>query len=173
MRFVRVALAACFLALAAFSFAPPARAADGAAVGSAAEFSLKDLDGREVKLSSFKGKVVLVNFWATWCGPCQVEMPKLQEIYAELGAKGVQIVGISTDEAKLNAAVKPLVMSKHLTYPILRDPDTKVVSQFNPAKTLPFNMLVGKDGKIASVHSGYNPGDEVKLKEELLALLAK
>ncbi len=141
--------------------------------GAATDFSLRDINGQSHTLSQYRGKVVLVNFGATWCGPCQVEMPHLQALHTELGAKGLVILGISADDAKLDAAVKPLVKSKGLTYTILRDPTTTVVSQYNPAKTLPFNVLVAKDGSVAKVHSGYNPGDEVTLKAEIVELLAK
>jgi peroxiredoxin len=100
-------------------------------------------------------------------------MPHLQAMANELGGKGLVVLGISTDDAKLDAAVKPLVKSKGITYTILRDPTTTVVSQYNPAKTLPFNVLVAKDGSVAKVHAGYNPGDEVTLKAEVVELLAK
>lgn len=158
------ALAACFsLAL----LAPPAIA------GTAADFSLRDINGQSFTLSQQKGKVVLLNFWATWCGPCQVEMPHLQAMHTELGPQGLVIYGISTDDAKLDAAVKPLVKSKALTYTILRDSQTTVVSQFNPSKSLPYNVLIDKAGAIYKVYSGYNPGDEVTLRAEIVGLLAK
>ena len=148
-------------------------ATQGAFAGSAADFSLRDINGQSFTLSQQKGKVVLLNFWATWCGPCQVEMPHLQAMHTELGGQGLVIYGISTDDAKLDAAVKPLVKSKGLTYTMLRDPQTTVVAQFNPAKTLPYNVLIDKSGAIAKVHSGYNPGDEVALRAEIIELLAK
>jgi peroxiredoxin len=141
--------------------------------GAAADFSLRDINGQSYTLAQQKGKVVLLNFRATWCGPCQVEMPHLQAMYTELAAQGLVIYGISTDDAKLDAAVKPLVKSKGLTYTVLRDPTTTVVAQFNPAKTLPYNVLVDRSGAVAKVHSGYNPGDEVTLKAEIIELLAK
>ncbi len=161
-------------ALAVVSFTLTTLAASGAAnAGAATDFTLRDLTGTQHRLSQYKGNVVLVNFWATWCGPCQVEMPHLEAMHKELGARGLVVLGISTDDAKLDAMVKPLVKSKGLTYTILRDPQTTVVSQFNPAKTLPFNVLVDKLGQIAKVHAGYNPGDEVALKAEVLELLGR
>ena len=160
-------LSALVLAVALLFSALPARA------GVASDFSLRDLNGTSHTLSQYRGKVVLLNFWATWCGPCQVEMPHLQAMATELGAQGLVVLGISTDDAKLDAAVKPLVKSKQLTYTILRDPTTAVVALYNPSKTLPFNVLVARDGSVAKVHAGYNPGDEVTLKAEIVELLAK
>lgn len=146
---------------------------DAQAAGkAAADFSLRDLANTTQTLSQYKGKVVLLNFWATWCGPCQVEMPHLQKMYTDLGPKGFVVIGISTDDARSAAAVKPIVKSKGLTYPVLLDQQTTVVSQYNPAKTLPFNVLIDRDGNIASVFSGYNPGDEVKVRQAVEALLA-
>ncbi len=148
----------------------PALAVDSGAP--AAPFSLRDLTGTVHTLEEFKGKVVVLSFWATWCGPCQVEMPHLQAMYQELGPKGLVILGISADDAKTVSGVRPIVAAKKLTYPILLDTDTKVVALYNPQKTLPYTVVVGRDGKVAEVHAGYTPGDEVKLKEKLVALLA-
>lgn len=138
----------------------------------AADFSLRDLNNTTQTLSQYKGKVVLVNFWATWCGPCQVEMTHLQQMYTELGAKGFVVLGISADDARSASMVKPLIQSKGLTYPILLDSQTTVVSQYNPAKTMPYNVLVDRSGNVSQVFSGYNPGDEVKVRAAVEALLA-
>jgi peroxiredoxin len=140
---------------------------------SAADFNLRSLDGKSESLSAHKGKVVLVNFWATWCGPCQVEMPHLEALHKELGAKGLVVLGVSADSARDQSKIKPLVVSKGLTYPVLLDPSTTLVAQYNPSKTLPTNVLIDRQGNIAQVFSGYNPGDEVKLKAAIEALLAK
>lgn len=146
-----------------------------AAVGAgkpAQDFSLRDTNNTTQTLSQYKGKVVLINFWATWCGPCQVEMPHLQKMYTELGAQGLVVLGISADDAKTTSMVKPLAKNKGLTYPVLLDTQSAVVSQYNPSKTLPFNVLVDRSGNVASVYSGYNPGDEVNLRKAVEALLA-
>lgn len=162
-----------FLLILAVALVVSLSGADARAAGkAAADFSLRDLNNTTQTLSQYKGKVVLLNFWATWCGPCQVEMPHLQKLYTDLGPKGFVVIGISTDDAKSAAGVKPIVKSKGLTYPVLLDQQTSVVSQYNPAKTLPFNVLVDRKGDIVSVFSGYNPGDEVKVRQAVEALLA-
>ncbi|MFZ5482129.1 MAG: TlpA family protein disulfide reductase [Myxococcota bacterium] len=137
----------------------------------APDFQLRDVNNVQRSLAEHKGKVVLVNFWATWCQPCMVEMPHLEAMYKELGPRGFVVIGISADAARDASKVKPLVVQKGLTYPVLLDPQTTVVSVYNPAKTMPFNVLVDRAGTIVSQHAGYNPGDEVKLKEEVLKLL--
>jgi len=142
------------------------------AVGEAApDFSLRDIDGNSVSLSQFKGKVVLVSFWATWCQPCQVEMPHLQRFYDELKGQGFVVLSISTDDARSASQVKPLIKRNGYTFPVLLDKETAVVSQYNPAKVLPYSVILDRDHRIRAVHQGYSPGDEVQLHAELLAAM--
>ena len=138
----------------------------------APEISLRDLGGQQYTLSSYKGKVVLLNFWATWCGPCQVEMPHLQEIYTEFKDKGLVILGISADDARTSSQVRSIVSAKKLTYPVLLDTSSVAVNAYNPSKTLPFNAIIAKDGTLAYQHSGYNAGDETTLRDKIIELLA-
>ncbi len=138
----------------------------------APDFSLRDVDNRAVSLSDYAGKVVLLNFWATWCQPCQVEMPQLDKLQRELGDKGLVVLAISTDDARSASTVKPLVKRNGYTFRVLLDKETKVVSMYNPAKTLPYSVLVDREGRIAYVHMGYTPGDEVEIREKIEALLA-
>ncbi len=144
-----------------------------AAAGQAADFSLRNLEGQAVTLSQFRGKVVVMSFWATWCVPCQQEMPHLEKMWKEFGPLGLVILGISEDDAKADAMVKPRVKALGVTYTILRDPQTTVVAQFNPSKSLPFTAVVDRMGALASTHAGYAPGDEAALRIEVEALLAK
>ena len=137
----------------------------------APDFSLRDINGKEVSLSSQKGKVVLVNFWATWCGPCKLEMPHLDKMDRELEAKGFEVISISTDDARAASKVKPLIKRGGYGFTVLLDKDTSVVTQYNPAKTLPYNVLIDREGTIHKVFQGYNPGDEVELRPEIEALL--
>jgi peroxiredoxin len=138
----------------------------------APDFTLRDIDGKEVKLSSYKGKVVMVNFWATWCGPCKLEMPHLDKMDRELESKGFEVISISTDDARASSKVKPLIKRGGYGFTVLLDKDTAVVAQYNPAKTLPYNALIGRDGRIHKVYQGYNPGDEVEMLKDVEELLA-
>jgi len=143
------------------------------AASPAPEISLKDFSNQTHTLAMYKGKVVLLNFWATWCGPCQVEMPHLQAMYTELKDQGLVVLGISADDARTSSQVRSIVMAKKLTYPVLLDTSTIAVNAYNPSKTLPFNAIIARDGTLAYQHSGYNAGDENTLKTEILGLLAQ
>lgn len=143
-----------------------------AAAAPAPAFSLPDLDGRTVSLADYAGRVVVVDFWATWCAPCKQELPHLQRIANELGPQGLTVLAISTDDARDQPRIRPYVRREGLTMPVLLDPSSSVLGAYNPALTLPFAAIVGRDGQVVSVHAGYSPGDEVALREELIALLA-
>jgi peroxiredoxin len=158
-----VILRALFLSLALAMFAAlPASAAD-----TAPGFTLRDINGKQVSLSDFSDQVVLISFWATWCTPCQAEMPHLQRFYDTYKDKGFTVLSINTDDARSSSQVKPMVKSKGLTFPVLLDRETSVVALYNPAKTLPFGVLLASDGSIAQVFQGYTPGEEVHVEEAI------
>jgi len=138
----------------------------------ASDFTLRDINGQSVTLSELKGRVVIMSFWATWCGPCKEEMPHLQKMYAELESEGLTVLSISTDDARSASRVKPFIKKNGYSFPVLLDRDSTVISAYNPSKTLPFTVVVDRAGEVAKRHSGYNPGDEVELLEEVKALLA-
>ena len=141
-----------------------------------ADFALRDINNQEVKLSDHDGKVVLLNFWATWCAPCLVEMPHIQRMYDTYKDQGFVVLAISADDARSASKVKPMVKSKGWTFPVLLDKQTKVVTERNPGKTLPYSELLNERREVIWKHQGYNPGDEVeledKVKEALKALNA-
>ena len=145
-----------------------------AMAGNAApDFTLRNLTNEAVTLSGFKGKVVVLSFWATWCNPCQAEMPHLEKMYEDLKDQGLVVVGISADDAKSSSMIRPIVAGKKLTYPVLLDPQTQVVNLYNPNKTLPFTVLIDRAGNLVESHAGYNAGDEVGLREKVVALLGQ
>lgn len=139
----------------------------------AADFTLRSIDGKEVKLSDYLGKVVMVNFWATWCGPCKVEMPHLDKMDKDFEEKGFEVISISTDDARASSKVKPLIKRGGFGFVVLLDKDTSVVSQYNPAKTLPYNVLIDREGNISKVYQGYNPGDEKEMRHDVEQLLGQ
>lgn len=134
-------------------------------------FTLRDINGKQVSLSDFSGQVVLISFWATWCTPCQAEMPHLQRFYDTYKDQGFTVLSVNTDDARSSSQVKPLIKSKGLTFPVLLDRETAVVAMFNPAKTLPYGVLLARDGSIAQVFQGYTPGEEVQVEEAIKAAL--
>lgn len=141
------------------------------AADNATDFTLRDINGESVTLSALKGKVVVLSFWATWCGPCKEEMPHLQKMYEEKKEQGLVILSISTDDARSASKVKPYIKTNGYTFPVLLDRDATVIGTYNPSKTLPYTVVVDKNQQIAKVTSGYNPGDEKALGELVDGLL--
>lgn len=138
----------------------------------ASDFTLRDVNGAEQTLSSLKGSVVVLSFWATWCGPCKEEMPHLQAMYKEMKDQGLVVLSISTDDARSASRVKPFVMKMGYTFPVLLDRESTVIGAYNPSKTLPYTVVVDRKGEVVRKTSGYNPGDETELKTFLAQQLA-
>lgn len=138
----------------------------------APDFTLRDMNKQEVTLSELEGNVVLINFWATWCVPCMVEMPYIEALYEEQKDNGFVVLAISADDARSSSKVKPTVKSKGWTFPVLLDTQTKVVAQYNPQKTLPYTVLVDEKGEVIWKHQGYTAGDEEELKHKVEEAMA-
>jgi len=129
-------------------------------------FTLKDVNGIEVKLASFKGKVILVNFWATWCGPCKVEIPDLIELQSEFPD---QLVVVGIDVLDEFSRVKPYADKLKVNYPLLDANNRKDVEDaFGPMWGLPTSVIVGRDGKVAKRHSGIATKEQFKQYVESL-----
>ena len=147
--------------------ATPGRAATCDAEGTAKfDFVLKDEHNVPVKMADYKGKVVIVNFWATWCGPCKVEIPDFVKLYAEYKDKGLVIVGISIDDSpeQLQAFMKEYKMN----YPVLQmTPD--VESAWGPFYGYPTSFFVARDGSICVKHLG--PATKEQFETQIKALL--
>jgi peroxiredoxin len=120
-------------------------------------FSLNTLDGRSVKLSDFRGKVVLLNFWATWCAPCRVEMPWLVDFYSRYQAQGLEIVGVSVDDAR--DKVGTFIRAKNINYTIVLK-DEAVADAYGGLRFLPQSFFIGRDGKIIKQTYGVRGKDE-------------
>jgi cytochrome c biogenesis protein CcmG/thiol:disulfide interchange protein DsbE len=133
----------------------PAPGTTGSMIGKTApECAGETTDGKQLKLSDYKGKVVLVNFWATWCGPCRMELPDLVKLQSEFGSKGFTVIGLSrdTDIATANTFAK----EQKLNYPILKGTDDIMVN-FGSPDGIPASYLVGKDGKVVWEQDGVDP----------------
>jgi peroxiredoxin len=119
----------------------------GVKLGSQApNFQLADLNGNELSLANYRGKVVLLNFWATWCGPCRVEMPAMQLLYQDFDRTDFEILAVSTDPQGM-AVTRPFRDSLGLGFPILHDSDFRVGVMYG-ARTLPMTFLLDRDGII-------------------------
>ncbi len=128
-----------------------------------ADFTLKDLEGHDWTLKALKGKVVVVNFWATWCPPCRKELPDLQELSVKFKDKGLVVLGITDEEI---SKVQPFVSKQGMTYPILLDAGRKVNKQFN-VLGIPRTVIYDRNGHLAA------EAIDMRTRPQLLALLAK
>ena len=130
-------------------------------------FTMTDMNGVDVKLASFKGKVILLNFWATWCGPCRAEIPSLVELQQHYGDDLV-VLGVSIDDP-LNK-LKPYATEMHMNYPVLVGKDRQDVQDaYGPLWGIPVSVFVDRDGKIWKRHSGIASKDQ--FEREIKALL--
>ncbi|MDX1601006.1 MAG: redoxin domain-containing protein [Anaerolineales bacterium] len=121
-------------------------------VGSEApEFSLQSVAGESVELSSYRGQVVFLNFWATWCGPCRVEMPTLQTYYDRYRDEGFTVFGVNAGEDQ--AQVEAFQQELGITFPLLLDPDERIQRRYR-VRAYPTSILIDRQGKIAKVHFG-------------------
>src|SRR5579863_2528330 len=112
----------------------------------APDFTLESLDGKSMRLSDFRGKAVLLNFWATWCGPCKIEMPWFVDFQKEYGSQGLQIVGVAMDDASTEDIAK-FAKDMGVNYPILIGKEA-VGDQYGGVPALPETFLISRDGKI-------------------------
>jgi peroxiredoxin len=132
------------------------------------KFNLKDADGKVVQPVDYKGKVVLLDFWATWCGPCKVEIPWFIDFERQFKDQGFAVLGVSMDEDGWSA-VKPYVQNMKMNYRILLGNDD-VSAAYGGLDALPTTLLIDRQGKIASVHEGVSMGKE-EFKNAIVQLL--
>ncbi len=139
-------------------------------VGKEVDLILKDPSGTTQGLSALKGRIVILNFWATYCIPCRKEMPDLAAIQNEYAALGVQVVGASTDEAKDRAKVLQFIKETKVNFPIWMGATTADMIRFGLGAALPGTVVIGKDGRVAKVISGIV--NQADLKKQIDAMLA-
>jgi peroxiredoxin len=154
--------------LAAALLAACAGTAWAIAAGPAPDFTLKTMDGPNLRLQEQRGRVVMVNFWATWCGPCRQEMPQLNKLYEKYRGSGFVLLGVNVDDDARNAAS---VASKiGVKFPVLLDTD-KTVSKRYELATMPSTVIIDRDGKVRYVHRGYRDGFEDTYEKQIRELL--
>ena len=134
----------------------------------APDFALEDLNGRVHHLTDFKGRVVLLNFFATWCGACRQEIPHLLEIRRKFGDQGVEIIGVSLDH-QVNQALRPFVQHYGITYPVLLA-TRKVVLDYGGIQGIPTTFVIDQNGMISDYFAGMPPS---YLMEESVTKLLK
>jgi peroxiredoxin len=134
----------------------------------APEFTLKDADGKTVHLSDYKGKVVLLDFFATWCGPCKIEIPWFIEFQKKYGPAGLQVVGVSVDDTQ--AKLKPYVAQMKMNYPVLQGLDhDDLQDAYGPMFGIPVTIVISRDAKMCAKHVGLSSKDafEAEIKSLL------
>ncbi len=130
-------------------------------------FQLPDLSGQLVSLGDLRGNPVLVNFWASWCGPCVYEMPYIQEVYNRWSDRGLVVLAISIGESP--SQVREFMESNHLSFPVLLDGDGAVAEQYN-IRGIPTTVFVDKEGIIRAMRVGAFPG-QAAIEENLKQII--
>ena len=134
----------------------------------APEIGLTDQSGHRIDLASLRGKVVLVDFWASWCGPCREELPVLERLYQTHQAAGLVVIGVSVDQQVSN--MTRFLERQPLTFPVVHDAEHAVAGRYEPT-TMPSSYLIDRAGIVRHVHRGFRAADAAVLEAEIRALL--
>jgi len=161
---IRAALVALpFLLMATFSGAKAERTL-------APDFTLKSASGENIKLSELRGQVVMINFWASWCGPCRQEMPLLDDLHARYSPMGFTMLGVNVEKDSRKA--KALLKDLPVDFPILFDQKNQVSKDYDVV-AMPSTVLVDRDGNIRYIHKGYKAGDESVYQDMIRTVLVE
>jgi len=134
----------------------------------APDFSLKSSTGENLRLSEYRGDVVMINFWATWCGPCRQEMPLLEQLYNRYERVGFSLLGVNIDDD--SARAMDMIRELGISFPVLFDARKEVSKLYN-VDAMPVTILVDREGVVRYVHKGYKPGYEVMYLDQIRSLL--
>ena len=156
------------LALVFSVFAASSLAGSGLTGQVAPDFALKSSSGENLRLSEYRGDVVMVNFWATWCGPCRQEMPLLDELYSRYQRVGFSLLGVNIDDDSRKAM--NMISELGVSFPVLFD-SRKEVSRLYQVDAMPVTVIIDREGNVRHVHHGYKPGYEDKYLDEIRSLL--
>jgi len=140
-------------------------------IGSVApDFTLRSSTGKNLKLSEYRGQVVMINFWATWCAPCRQEMPHLNRLYEQYRKAGFMLLGVNIDDNP--KAAQAMAEQLGVRFPVLYD-TTKQVSQRYDVDAMPSTVIVDRDGKVQYLHRGYRSGTEQKYEAKVREILKR
>ena len=156
------------IALVLSVFAAASLASSGMEGQAAPDFALKSSTGENLRLSEYRGDVVMVNFWATWCGPCRQEMPLLDELYNRYQRVGFNLLGVNIDDDSRRAMA--MVEELGVNFPVLFDA-RKEVSELYEVEAMPVTVIIDRQGTVRYVHHGYKPGYEDKYLDQIRSLL--
>lgn len=140
----------------------------GTTGGPAPPFNLASRDGKEVSLTQYHGQVVMINFWASWCGPCRQEMPLLESIYKKYNKLGFTLLGVNVEPD--SKAAEEWLKATPVSFPILFDKDSKVSKLYDVAG-MPSTVIIDRAGKVRVLHRGYKPGDENEYLDSIRTLV--
>lgn len=149
-------------------FAASSLASSGMEGQLAPDFALKSSTGENLRLSEFRGDVVMINFWATWCGPCRQEMPLLDELYSRYQRVGFSLLGVNIDDDSRRAM--DMIEELGVSFPVLFDA-RKEVSKLYEVEAMPVTVIVDRTGTVRYIHHGYKPGYENKYLDQIRSLL--
>jgi peroxiredoxin len=134
----------------------------------APDFTLKSTQGDNIRLSEHRGEVVLLNFWASWCGPCRQEMPLLDALQQRYNKLGFSVVGVNVD--KDSALANKMLKDIPVTFPVLLDNTGAVSASYN-VSAMPTTVIIDRDGNMRYLHKGYKPGYEQDYEQQIKALI--
>ena len=157
----RIAVIAAALAIGLPALAGPSGAP-------APQFTLSARSGRDVSLTQYHGQVVMINFWASWCGPCRQEMPLLESIYKKYNKLGFTLLGVNVEPD--SQAADDWLQATPVTFPILYDKESKVSKLYDVAG-MPSTVIIDRSGKLRVLHQGYKPGDENEYLDSIRSLI--
>ena len=156
------------LVVAAMLFAAGQIQAASTAAGPAPDFTLKSNSGKNIKLSELRGQVVMINFWASWCGPCRQEMPLLDQLYQRYQPMGFTLLGVNVEED--SGAADKILKEIPVSFPVLYDNKSKVSESYQ-VQAMPSTFLIDRDGKLRYLHKGYRPGTEEDYQMQIRELI--
>ena len=149
-------------------FAASSLASSGMEGQPAPDFALQSSTGENLRLSEYRGDVVMINFWATWCGPCRQEMPLLDELYSRYQRVGFSLLGVNIDDDSRRAM--QMIEELGVNFPVLFDA-RKEVSELYEVEAMPVTVIVDREGNVRYIHHGYKPGYEDKYLDQIRSLL--